>query len=399
MKSIKELYKVGLGPSSSHTMAPYKAGQWYKDNYASDNYKVILYGSLSATGKGHCTDIALIKAFYPQKVEVVFDYMTSTEHPNTMDFYTIDEAGNADNGRRVLSVGGGEIKIIGEPTNIAEEIYSEKSFESIAQYCKDKGIRLWQYAEINEGEDIWEYLALIWRKMQTAITSGLDVEGILQGGLNVERKAKLLYNNKKQFETVQTRENRLVSAYAFAVAEQNASGGEIVTAPTCGACGVLPAVLHYYQGTENYKETEILRALATAGILGNIVKSNASISGAECGCQAEIGTACAMAAASIAELRGSSVEEIEYSAEIALEHYLGLTCDPVGGLVQIPCIERNAVSAMRAINAVSLASMLPPSHKISFDMVVATMYETGKDMSCNYRETSVGGLAKNYKGK
>ncbi|MEG2014152.1 MAG: L-serine ammonia-lyase, iron-sulfur-dependent, subunit alpha, partial [Clostridia bacterium] len=213
------------------------------------------------------------------------------------------------------------------------------------------------------------------------------------------RKAKLLYNNKKQFETVQTRENRLVSAYAFAVAEQNASGGEIVTAPTCGACGVLPAVLHYYQGTENYKETEILRALATAGILGNIVKSNASISGAECGCQAEIGTACAMAAASIAELRGSSVEEIEYSAEIALEHYLGLTCDPVGGLVQIPCIERNAVSAMRAINAVSLASMLPPSHKISFDMVVATMYETGKDMSCNYRETSVGGLAKNYKGK
>jgi L-serine dehydratase len=233
--------------------------------------------------------------------------------------------------------------------------------------------------------------------MKSAIAAGVKAKGVLPGGLGVERKANVLYRKHHIDESAETRENRLVCAYAFAVSEENAGGGTIVTAPTCGACGVLPAVLKYMQERRKFTDDEIIRALATAGVIGNLIKTNASISGAECGCQAEIGSACCMAAAALGELYGMELFQIEYAAEIAMEHHLGLTCDPIGGLVQIPCIERNADAAMRAINAVSLANFLSDSRKISFDLVVRTMYETGKDMSRRYRETSEGGLANLYR--
>ena len=297
---------------------------------------------------------------------------------------------------RVYSVGGGQIQIEGETLAENRDVYPLHSFAEIADYCDIHGIRLWQYAEQMEGEELRTYLHTVWDTMKACISEGLKQEGSLPGRLQVQRKAKHLYSQNHIDETRETRENRLVCAYAFAVSEQNAAGGRIVTAPTCGASGVLPAVLYYEQQKHGFSDTEICRALAAAGIVGNLVKTNASISGAECGCQAEIGTACSMAAAALGELFGMQLSQIEYAAEIALEHHLGLTCDPIYGLVQIPCIERNAVAAMRAINAVSLANFLTNSRKISFDLVVQTMYETGRDLSHRYRETSEGGLAKLY---
>ena len=250
-----------------------------------------------------------------------------------------------------------------------------------------------------EGPEIWDFLLQVWTQMCESIREGLTHRGTLPGGLNVERKAQFLYNQRHIDERPETRENRIVCAYAFAVSEQNAGGGTVVTAPTCGACGVVPAVLKYMQEEKNLPDRAVLRALAVAGLIGNLVKENASISGAECGCQAEIGSACSMAAAALAELHGMELDQIEYAAEVAMEHHLGLTCDPVRGLVQIPCIERNAVAAMRAINALSLANFLTYTRKISFDVVVNTMYETGRDLFSKYRETGEGGLAKYYTGK
>ena len=275
-------------------------------------------------------------------------------------------------------------------------VYKLDKFSDIADYCNKNKIRLWQYAQICEGNEIWDYLLEVWECMKSSISSGLSATGILPGGLDVQKKAGYLYAQQHIDESRETRENRLVCAYAFAVSEQNASGDTVVTAPTCGASGVLPAVLYYQQEKRGYSDKDIIKALATAGIVGNIIKTNASISGAECGCQAEIGSACSMAAAGLAELFGLNTEQIEYAAEVAMEHHLGLTCDPIHSLVQIPCIERNAVAAMRAINAVSLASFLSGSRKISFDLVVKTMYETGRDLSRSYRETGDGGLAKLY---
>jgi L-serine dehydratase len=254
------------------------------------------------------------------------------------------------------------------------------------------------YVFEHEDENFRSFLSDVWHTMSAAIREGLTRTGVLPGGLDVQRKAQKLYNQKHIDESPQTRENRIVCAYAFAVSEQNADCGLIVTAPTCGSCGVLPATLKYMQEKNAFSDGDIIRALAVAGLIGNLVSTNASISGAECGCQAEIGTACSMAAAGLAELYGMGVDQIEYAAEIALEHHLGLTCDPVCGLVQIPCIERNAVAAMRAINALSLANFLSDSRKISFDLVVETMYQTGIDLSHHYRETSEGGLAKLYRG-
>jgi L-serine dehydratase len=258
-------------------------------------------------------------------------------------------------------------------------------------------MRLSDYVEQCEGPRIWETLARVWDAMQQAIREGLAATGTLGGGLGVERKAQYLYNQRHIDESSETRENRTVCAYAFAVSEQNASGGTIVTAPTCGASGVVPAALKYMQEKKRISDEQVLRALAVGGLIGNLVKRNASISGAECGCQAEIGTACAMASAALAELFEMGIDQIEYAAEVALEHHLGLTCDPIGGLVQIPCIERNAVAAMRAINALSLANFLSNTRKISFDLVVKTMLETGRDICSIYRETAEGGLAKLYK--
>ena len=316
-------------------------------------------------------------------------------HPNTMDLFAYN-GGRETASMRVYSVGGGAIRIEGRPSGEGKEVYPLESFAEIRRFCEEKALRLSDYAFVCEGEALKEYLKEVWQAMKASVEAGVKAQGVLPGGLGVERKARFLYRQKHIDESAETKENRLVCAYAFAVSEQNASAGTIVTAPTCGASGVLPAVLKYAQERRGYSDDSIVRALAAGGIVGNLIKTNASISGAECGCQAEIGSACCMAAAALGELYEMELGQIEYAAEIAMEHQLGLTCDPIGGLVQIPCIERNAVAAMRAINAVSLADFLSDSRKISFDLVVETMYETGKDISCRYRETAEGGLAKLY---
>ncbi|MBR2971270.1 MAG: L-serine ammonia-lyase [Clostridia bacterium] len=397
MQSVKNIYKIGFGPSSSHTMAPVKAATLYKAKFPADEYKVVIYDSLAKTGKGHLTDKAIIQAFAHKKVTVVFDPDTAVPHPNTMDFYT----GDGENFVRVFSVGGGEIVVEGEPIDDkkVKNVYPHNTFRGIVKFCEKNGLSLSEYVFHFEDEDIHDYLLTVWRTMNEAISAGLKATGVLGGGLRVERKAKMLFNQRFMDESPETRESRLVCAFAYAVSEQNAGGGKIVTAPTCGACGVLPAVLSYMKQKRKFSDEDFVRALAVAGLIGNLIKTNASISGAECGCQAEIGSACSMAAAALGELFGMSISQIEYAAEMAIEHHLGLTCDPVNGLVQIPCIERNAVAAMRAINSVNLASFLYTTRKISFDTIVKTMYETGKDLSNRYRETSEGGLAKSVQIK
>ncbi len=400
MKSIREIYKVGRGPSSSHTMGPQKAAAIFKkENPDAACYKAILYGSLAETGKGHQTDVAILETFEPKVCEVVFNTDRTIElpHENTLELFAYDENGTETAKMRVMSVGGGDIRIEGRTEYDPPEIYEESSYTEIAEYCKNRNMRLSDYVFEHEGEDIKAFLLEIWHTMTAAIREGLTKRGVLPGGLDVERKAQYLYNQRHIDESPSTRENRIVCAYAFAASEQNADCGVIVTAPTCGACSVLPSVLRYMQEQKNFSDEQIVKALAAAGLIGNLIKKNASISGAECGCQAEIGTACSMASAALCELHEMSLDQIEYAAEVALEHHLGLTCDPICGLVQIPCIERNAVAAMRAINALSLANFLSETRKISFDMVVRTMYETGRDLNFRYRETSAGGLAKIYR--
>lgn len=397
MQSLRQLYKVGLGPSSSHTMGPAKACELFLSRYdGAEKYVVTLYGSLAMTGKGHGTDVAVRSVFGDRPLEIVFDTISAYVHPNTMDIVSY-VGGKVRDKMQVFSIGGGDIAVAGEQIYTGKDVYPHNSLAEIKQYCQQNNLRLWQYVQRFEDDKIHEFLGTVWKFMYQSIDDGLNKEGVLPGGLGVVRRASALIRDVNLKETEQSHEDRIVAAYAFAVGEQNASNGKIVTAPTCGSSGVLPAVFRFAAEQKNYDETTILHGLMTAGLLGILVKTNASVSGAECGCQAEIGTACSMAAAGLAEMYGMSLDEIEYSAEVALEHHLGLTCDPVGGLVQIPCIERNAVAAMRAINAVSLASFLADSRKISFDTVVRTMYETGLDMCVDYRETSTGGLAKNYK--
>ncbi len=400
MTSVRELYKIGRGPSSSHTIGPERACRYFKERTPNaDAYKVILFGSLAETGDGHGTEVAIRSTLAPVAVSIEKNkVLQELPHPNTMDLYAYQNGEQLEY-CRVCSVGGGQIKIEGVSLAENKNIYPHSSFSDIADYCWKEKIRLWQYVERFEGADIHGFLAEVWRTMKNCIDTGLNDTGVLPGGLDVQKKAKFLYEQRHIDESNETRENRLVCSYAFAVSEQNAASGVIVTAPTCGASGVLPAVLLYEQQKRGFTDEDILHALATASVIGNLIKTNASISGAECGCQAEIGAACAMAAAGLGELFGMHIEQIEYAAEVALEHHLGLTCDPICGLVQIPCIERNAVAAMRAINAVNLANFLTNTRKISFDLVVQTMYETGKDMSRRYRETSEGGLAKLYKHK
>lgn len=394
MESLNQLYRIGCGPSSSHTMGPEKACVIFKEKNAdADNFKVILYGSLAKTGKGHCTDSVIENTLAPIPTTVEFNFdKTDIGHPNTMELFAYKNGEQVDFAR-VFSVGGGRIEFEGSTSAKEPIVYELSTFSDIKAYCKEKKFRLWQYVDEVEGEYIWEYLAKVWQTMKDAIERGIEDEGILPGGLEVQKKAKYLYNMEHIGESAETRENREVCSYAFAVSEQNASGHTIVTAPTCGASGVLPAVLYYMQLKHGYTDRQILQALATGGLIGNLVKTNASISGAECGCQAEIGTACAMASAALGELFGLKRGKIEYAAEIAIEHHLGLTCDPICGLVQIPCIERNAVAAMRAINAVNLASFLSETRKISLDNVIETMRKTGLDIHSAYRETSEGGLA------
>lgn len=395
MHSLKELYRIGRGPSSSHTIGPERACKLFlRENPTADSFIVRLYGSLAKTGEGHGTD-TVIKSVLPN-VTMEYDMETECAHPNTMDL-TAYQKGVKTAQIRVYSVGGGAIQVEGRMSTEGAKIYDLSTMRDIRAYCENKNIHLYKYVYEREGEEIKAYLREVWDTMKAAVQRGIRQTGILPGGLDVVRRAKVLYDGVSHGEEAEFRENRLVCAYAFAVSEENASGGTIVTAPTCGACGVLPAVLVYSQEKKGYSDEEVVNALATAGLIGNLIKTNASISGAECGCQAEIGSACCMATAALAELRGLSLGQIEYAAEVAMEHHLGLTCDPICGLVQIPCIERNAVSAMRAINAASLAYFLSDSRKISFDLVVQTMYETGKDLKNSYRETAEGGLAKLYK--
>ena len=398
MKSIRSVYKIGHGPSSSHTVGPYRAAKFMGQRYPeADAWKVTLYGSLAFTGEGHGTGKA-IRAALPE-AEIIFNREEKElPHPNTMVFTAMKD-GKVIASKRIFSIGGGSIRFEGESSDEERIIYPQNSFSEILQCCKQKGITLTEFIYRQEDADIKDYLRMVWEVMQEAIRRGLKAEGILPGGLGVSRKAKLLYNMRCYNENADVTMNRLIAAYAYAVSEENADENLVVTAPTCGSSGVLPAVLYYMQYDRGFPEEEILDALAAGGIIGNLIRTNASISGAECGCQAEIGSACSMTAAALATLYRLNIDQIEYAAEIAMEHNLGLTCDPIKGLVQIPCIERNAVAAMRAISSVNLSRFLYATRKISFDEVVATMYRTGKDMNEKYRETSHGGLAQLYSAK
>ena len=395
MKSIKSVYKIGNGPSSSHTVAPYRAACLFKEKYPdADFYRVTLFGSLAFTGEGHGTGKA-VQSGLPN-TEIIYDRITSDiPHPNTMLFQAFKD--NKEIGQnRIFSIGGGSIRIEGENSDEDKEIYSQKYFSEILKSCRESNISLSEFIYKIEDLSLKEYLYKIWQAMKKSVERGLKAEGILPGGLDVARKAKILYETRCYNESADVTMNRLIAAYAYSVSEENADEKIVVTAPTCGSCGVLPSVMYYMEKDKGFPEEEIIDALAVAGMIGNIIRTNASISGAECGCQAEIGSACSMTAAALASLYGLNIEQIEYAAEIAMEHNLGLTCDPVKGLVQIPCIERNAVAAMRAISAVNLSRFLYATRKISFDEIIATMYSTGKDMDEKYRETSHGGLAQIY---
>lgn len=400
MKSIRDIYKIGTGPSSSHTMGPAKAAEVFRDeNPEADSFKVLLYGSLSKTGRGHGTDRAIKEAFKPKKAEVVFCATDPEDikHPNTLDLIAIKD-GVEGKPQRVVSIGGGDIQFEGRPNDNfrGEEVYLENSFAEIKQFCEYRYVDLVSYVEMNEGKEIWDFLLNVWDAMKKSIKEGLSASGTLPGNLHVERKAKYLYDHIVVNKHAELNECQMVCSYAYAVSEQNADNGTIVTAPTCGSSGVLPAVLYYLADKRGLSDMDVAHCLGVAGLFGELAKRNASVSGAECGCQAEVGVACSMAAAAAGQAFGYNLHQIEYAAEVALEHHLGLTCDPICGLVQIPCIERNAVAAMRAINSANIAFFLTGTRNISYDMVLKSMYYTGLDMNQRYRETAEGGLARAY---
>ena len=398
MKSLRELYRIGKGPSSSHTMGPQRAAQLFLERCSNASlYEVTLYGSLAATGKGHMTDVAIEEVLHPHHtVSIIWKPQVFLPfHPNGMKFVGKDVNGDIIDEWTVYSIGGGALSdgTDGHDELGASEVYDLNKMSDIQSWCYANGRSFWEYVEKCEDKEIWDYLKMIWQTMKEAILRGLDHEGVLPGPLNLPRKAATYYTKAKGYRaSLQSR--GLVYAYALAVSEENASGGTIVTAPTCGACGVLPAVLYHMQESHGMSEQRILRALATAGLVGNIVKHNASISGADVGCQGEVGVACAMASAAACQLFGGSPAQVEYAAEMGLEHHLGMTCDPVCGLVQIPCIERNAFAAARALDADLYASFSDGHHSVSFDKVVEVMRQTGHDLPSLYKETSEGGLAK-----
>ena len=398
MKSIKSIYKIGNGPSSSHTVGPYNAAQMFLHRHPeADHFQVTLYGSLAFTGEGHGTKKAILHVL--PNAEVLCDmHALDLPHPNTMRFIAYKD-GKILEDKRIFSIGGGSIRIEGEESEEDKEVWPEKNFTEIMETCRHQNLSLLELIIQREGEDLYSDLKHVWDAMKESIERGLASEGILPGGLGVSRKAKMLFSKRCYNESGDIAMNRQIASYAYAVSEENACENVVVTAPTCGSCGVIPSIFYYMEKDRGFPEKEILDALAVAAVIGNVIRTNASISGAECGCQAEIGSACSMAAAGLAHLYGLSLDEIEYSAEIAMEHNLGLTCDPVNGLVQIPCIERNAVAAMRAISSVTLSRFLYETRKISFDEVIATMYQTGKDLNDKYRETSHGGLATIYRSR
>ena len=400
MKSLKELYRIGQGPSSSHTMGPRVAAEEYVRRHPdASRFYVTLYGSLASTGRGHLTDWAIYTVLGKDRTE--FEWhpeIVPAYHPNGMRFETVEADGSHTNTWTVYSIGGGALAEEGDTTLETPDIYPLDKLEDIKHWCEHRGKSYWEYVEECEGDDIWDYLATVWQVMREAVERGLEHEGVLPGCLKLRRKAPDYYIKAMGYGTnLQSR--GLVFAYALAVSEENASGGKIVTAPTCGACGVVPAVLYHIQKTRRFPDRRILHALAVAGLIGNIAKSRASISGAEAGCQAEVGVACAMAAAAANYIFGGSLATIEYSAEMGLEHHFGMTCDPVCGLVQIPCIERNAHAAARALDANIYATFAEGIHRISYDKAVEVMKETGHDLPSLYRETSTGGLAKEYEAE
>jgi L-serine dehydratase len=393
MQSLKKLYKIGHGPSSSHTMGPGFASEIIRNKYPDANhYMVTLYNSLALTGNGHLTNTIITQKLAPATVEFVYK-IDIHKHPNHLSFEVFKDDQLSDT-LSVRSIGGGDILFDSEEPDI-EDIYPEKDFEEIKSYCKANSFSLYDYVKHYE-PGIDGFLGDIWTQIQATVEKGLVTEGILPGKLKVVRKAKVLIGHAKLEETESVKLIRLVSAYAFSASEENASGGVIVTAPTCGASGVLPAVLYYMKHHRGVSDHSIIEALAVAGVVGNVIKTNATISGAVGGCQAEVGSACSMAAAAHAYLSDLNIDQIEYAAEIAMEHFLGLTCDPIDGYVQIPCIERNAVAGIRAINASELSSFLSETRKISFDMIVRTMYQTGIDMHPKYKETAEAGMAYFY---
>lgn len=402
MKSIKELFRIGNGPSSSHTMGPKKAAQQVADAFPhAKRYEVTLYGSLAAAGKGHLTDVAILEVLEPIAPTTIewFPRTFLPFHPNAMKFDAYDDRGQILSSQTIYSVGGGTLsdgtKIIGLTEEQDKDIYPMTTLTDVMNWCENTGKSYWEYVEECEGTEIWEYLDEVWQVMRASVLRGLDNEGVLPGPLSLHRKAAGYYIKAKGYKaSLQSR--GLVFAYALAVSEENASGGEIVTAPTCGSSGVLPSVLYHLEDIRQFSKNRILRALATAGLFGNVVKENASISGAEVGCQGEVGVACAMAAAAASQLFGGSPAQIEYAAEMGLEHHLGMTCDPVCGLVQIPCIERNAYAAARALDANLYSSFTDGIHRVSFDRVVNVMKETGHDLPSLYKETSEGGLARGH---
>lgn len=398
MKTLKELYRIGSGPSSSHTMGPRIAAEKYLASHKDEaaRFRVTLYGSLAATGKGHLTDWAINQVLGQERTEIVWcSDIVLPFHPNGMKFEWLDGEGTARDSWTVYSVGGGALAEEGENRMESPDVYELDHLLDIKKWCEDRGQSYWEYVEYCEGTEIWDYLEEVWNVMRQAVERGIESEGVLPGGLNLRRKAPQYYIKAVGYgSNLQTR--GLVFSYALAVSEENASGGRIVTAPTCGASGVVPAVLYHLQESRKFPLKRVLHALATAGLVGNIAKARASISGAEAGCQAEVGVACAMAAAAANYIFGGSLAATEYAAEMGLEHHLGMTCDPICGLVQIPCIERNAHAAARALDANIYATYAEGIHRISYDKAVEVMKQTGHDLPSLYRETSEGGLAKQY---
>ena len=394
MESIRELYRIGHGPSSSHTMGPrFAAERFAKENPNAHSYKVTLYGSLAATGKGHLTDVTIAETLFPKLTEFVWlPEIILPFHTNGMKFDALNTLGIAENEWIAYSVGGGKI-MDQNSEDETKTVYEHNSMDEILPWIEKRGLTYWEYVQDREGKDIWDFLNEIWKAMQQSVKDGLEADGVLPGELFLRRKASS-YWIKAQGYKVSLQNRCLIMAYAMAVSEQNASGGVVVTAPTCGSSGVMPGILYHLKKYHEMTDKHILQALATAGLFGNVIKKNASISGAEVGCQGEVGSACSMASAAACQLFGGSPQQIEYAAEMGLEHHLGMTCDPVCGLVQIPCIERNAFAALRALDANLKAMLSDGKHIISFDKVVETMKNTGKDLPSLYKETAEGGLAK-----
>ncbi len=396
MESIQGIYRIGCGPSSSHTMGPRRAAiQFLERNPGASRFEVTLYGSLAATGRGHLTDRAILSVLEPAAPTHI--HWRADEslpfHPNGMRFESFyNDPHRAGESWQVYSTGGGSLSTGEADPEPPAEVYPLHTIAEIQAWCEREGIAYWEYVEQYEGPAIWDHLHRVWETMQAAVRRGLEAEGVLPGGLGVRRKAVDYFVRAKGYSD-SMRSRGLIYAYALATSEENAGGGEIVTAPTCGSAGVMPAVLYHLKQSREFSDNRILRALATAGLFGAVVKHNASVSGAEVGCQGEVGVACAMAAAASCQLFGGTPAQIEYAAEMGLEHHLGLTCDPICGLVQIPCIERNAYAAARALDANIFATYSDGKHRVSFDRVVAVMRQTGHDLPNLYKETAGGGLA------